>query len=652
MKNKKILIWAAVGVILISGITAFAVKKKGGKQVPVFAVTDVSAYMGNDYRSIMYGIVTSEVSQDIKYDSNNIVNEVFVSNGQKVKKGDKLVSYDITAADIELQMKKLDKDGLGIEIQKLRREISELRNTKPTPPMPEIPEEPEVPEEPIEPDVPKEPVMAEAILDEHSLPYMGKGTSEDPYHYLVSQKGTITGRFLNKLAKEKQLFVIEVRQGDVSTGEIMKFYGQKMSEKDAVENDDAVYNLELSIAEKIEKEKDIPAHEILGKEEVENESWLSGKGTREHPYVFLVKDTGVVKGSFFNIMKEKEYYFRIETRNENKNDGIVVKAWEQNGKFVKDVTDSDEYSISINKKLPESTPDETKPDETNPVEANPGEGNLDEDGNLQSKTVNKKYKLVNTATVDYVMGADQGYSASDIHAQISQIESQIKDLQLNEKEAELEIKRMEKKLEELVVLSEIDGVVTILGDPNTPSKDGSPMMTVKSEDGLYVRGDLPEWRLSYVDVGTKLEGTVGSDGLSFTAEITYISKYPSGDRELYGSPNNNSMYPFMARIDNPDGIENEAYVDLRVVDDSMVSTDAIDIIKPFVRDEDGRYYVMKANEKGKLEKQYVTVTSSSPYISISDGITIDDRIAFPYGKNVKEGAPVRDASVDELYGAY
>ena len=661
MKNKKVIIWAAVGIILISGITTFAVKKKGGKQIPVFAVSEVSNYMGYDYENTIFAIITSDASQEIKYNPEQKIDEVFVSNGQSVKKGDKLIAYDQTSADLDLQMKKLDKEGIGIEIKKLRRDISNLKNTKPSPSIPDIPvesdvpEEPEItvePEKPVKPDIPKEPVPAQEILDEHSLPYMGKGTSNDPYHYLVSQKGIITGKFINKLAKEKQLFVIEVRQGDVSTGEIMKFYGQKMSETDIVQDDDATYNLELSLIKKVEKEKEIPAHESLTKEAVDKEGWLSGKGTRENPYVFLIKDDGIVKGSFFNLMKEKEYYFRIEVREENKNDGIVVKAWEQNGKFIKELKDNDEYEIDMKVKQAEPNPEESNPGEPKPEEPKPEEPKPEDKEQLQSKRQNKGYRLVNTATVDYVMNEYTGLSAVDIKTEISDIEAQIKELQLNEKEAELEIKQMEKQLDNQTILSAVDGVVTILGNPNTPSNDGSPMMVVKAEDGLYVSGEIPESRLSTIIVGTKLDGTVGSNGLPFTAEITYISPYPSGQRDLYGRGNNNSMYPFTARIDNPDGIEGEGYVDLRISDEYLDNTNGLEVQKPFVRYEDGKYYVMMVDEKNRLKKHYVNASEGSYFMKIEGGLTLEDRIAFPYGKNVKEGAPVRDAGLEELYGSY
>ena len=663
MKNKKILVLTAVAVILVSGITVYAVKKSTGEKVPVYSVSDISEGMGGDYESMLPGVISSEVNQEIKYNKDQKVEEIFVTNGQKVKKGDKLISFDQTSADINLQMKKLDKEGIGIEIKKLRRDITNLKNTKPTPPMPDISEEPTIPEEPetpVNPDIPTEPVLAEEVLDEHSLPYTGKGTTNDPFHYLVSQKGTITGKFLNKLAREKQLFVIEVRQGDVSTGEIMKFYGQKMSEKDAVEDDNAKYNLALSFSKQIEEEKDIPAYEILSKEIVEKQGWVSGKGTNDSPYVFLVKDNGIVKGSFFNYMKENNYYFRLEVRENNKNNGIVVKAWEQNGKYIKDVKDIDEYEVAIKAKTSEIKPEETKPEEVKQEQPKPEEPKQEEptqeepktEENLQSKIISNSVRVVNAVTVNYVMEEGAESSSSDIRSQISQIESQIKELQLNEREAEIEIRNMEKQLENKTIVSAINGIVTTLGDPDTPSTDGSPLLVVKAEDGLYLKGEIPENKLSTINKGTMLEGFASRNGIGFTAEITYVSPYPSGNKDMYGTESNNSMYPFTAYIENFEGLENDDYVDIRVSEESMMSAGDIKLMKPFVKYEDGKYFVMKVDKNNKLKKQYVSISGNSYFVTIKAGLKAEDKVAFPYGKNVKEGARTREADTDELYSEY
>ena len=73
----------------------------------------------------------------------------------------------------------------------------------------------------------------------------------------------------------------------------------------------------------------------------------------------------------------------------------------------------------------------------------------------------------------------------------------------------------------------------------------------------------------------------------------------------------------------------------------------------FVRYEDGVYYVFK-DENGKLKKQIVTATKSFDgyTVTITSGLTMEDKIAFPYGKGVKEGALTKEGSLDEVYGYY
>ena len=45
----------------------------------------------------------------------------------------------------------------------------------------------------------------------------------------------------------------------------------------------------------------------------------------------------------------------------------------------------------------------------------------------------------------------------------------------------------------------------------------------------------------------------------------------------------------------------------------------------------------------------MTGTLSDEGYEVLDGLSESDWIAFPYGKNVKEGAKTREASIRELY---
>ena len=118
-----------------------------------------------------------------------------------------------------------------------KREITKLKNTKPSSdngnedPGLDIPEDPG--EEPEDPSMePEEPAEAYQELTAEAEPYMGEGTVEEPYHFLCAADGVILGSFLNRMAEEQCFFVIEVREGDVSNGELLKIWGQKITEED------------------------------------------------------------------------------------------------------------------------------------------------------------------------------------------------------------------------------------------------------------------------------------------------------------------------------------------------------------------------------------------------------------------------------------
>ena len=69
------------------------------------------------------------------------------------------------------------------------------------------------------------------------------------------------------------------------------------------------------------------------------------------------------------------------------------------------------------------------------------------------------------------------------------------------------------------------------------------------------------------------------------------------------------------------------------------------IPKVYVREEDGNYYVMKADENNRLKKQYVK-TGRIIYgsqIEIKSGLSESDKICFSYGKNIKEGIKTKDS---------
>ena len=72
----------------------------------------------------------------------------------------------------------------------------------------------------------------------------------------------------------------------------------------------------------------------------------------------------------------------------------------------------------------------------------------------------------------------------------------------------------------------------------------------------------------------------------------------------------------------------------------------------FVLTEGAGSFVYLRGEDGNLEKRQIRLGGMlwGEYSKVTDGLTADDWIAFPYGKTVKEGAPTADGNWETLYG--
>ena len=75
------------------------------------------------------------------------------------------------------------------------------------------------------------------------------------------------------------------------------------------------------------------------------------------------------------------------------------------------------------------------------------------------------------------------------------------------------------------------------------------------------------------------------------------------------------------------------------------------LMKAFIRTDDGEPYVWVA-ENNRLTKRFVKIgrVIHNQYIVILDNaVTIEDRVAFPYGKSLREGVEVEEGTFEDLY---
>ncbi len=278
----------------------------------------------------------------------------------------------------------------------------------------------------------------------------------------------------------------------------------------------------------------------------------------------------------------------------------------------------------------------------------------------------KKYGLLDTdengggigdGGMDIGGGMEEGFTASELAEMIKDKEQEIKAAKLSVREAELAVKKKQRIVDGKTVKSTMTGTVISVGESDGTS-DQDYFIKVASDAGLYAKGSMNELALETIHVGDTISGVMIESGVRFTAVIKEISKYPDPNGSSmsfsYGAENANaSYYPFYALVEAEEEIE-EGDAELQLSETMTTSDDGIYLEPFFVRQEsNGQSYVWKQGARGKLTKQKV-VTGKTVYggsaVEILSGLTEEDRIAFPYSKNVKEGAETKE--VDMLKEAY
>ena len=245
-------------------------------------------------------------------------------------------------------------------------------------------------------------------------------------------------------------------------------------------------------------------------------------------------------------------------------------------------------------------------------------------------------------------GIDDGIEEeiSDKEDDIAQAKEDLHDAQISYKEAKAEV-------DKATVKAKLAGTVTTAYSKGTLPTDGSAAIVVKAADGMYVKTSISEMELDSVKVGGTIKCVSSDTGDEYTAEVKEISDFPTADSSNGGdvSNPNSSYYPIVAFIKDADGLSPGGSVEVSYSSKSMgtANENAVYLQKAYIRTEDKKSYVYLRDKKTKrLKKQYITVgkTMNGQYIEIVSGVTEDDNIAFPYGKNLREGVKTKISEDD------
>lgn len=243
-----------------------------------------------------------------------------------------------------------------------------------------------------------------------------------------------------------------------------------------------------------------------------------------------------------------------------------------------------------------------------------------------------------------------GFTAAQIAEMRQQQEKQIRQLELDIKMAEAAYKIMQAEVADGNVYAEVDGTVVSLLSEEEAFLSQQPIIKVSGGGGFHVEGSISELELDTVLPGMEVTVNDWNTGMVYTGTVERIGDYPSSGNGWNGMGNPTATYyPFTVFVSESADLQSGSYVSITY---SAGSTqNGIYLENPFLRTEGGRTYVMVMGEDGKLEKRYVVTGKSlwGSYTQILDGITPEDYLAFPYGKDVQPGAEAVIAEINALY---
>lgn len=244
-----------------------------------------------------------------------------------------------------------------------------------------------------------------------------------------------------------------------------------------------------------------------------------------------------------------------------------------------------------------------------------------------------------------------GFTASQIAQMRNEQQKTIKDLEFKIKMAEADYKIMLTEVSDGKVYAQIDGEVVSVLTEEEAQMTGQPVLKVSGGGGFYVQGSVSELEKDNMRIGQEVTINDWNTGMTHVGTVQSIGDFPTSDGGYSGAGNPNvSYYPFVVFVGEEADLQEGRYVS--IVYSSATSENGIYLQNPFLRTEKGKSYVYVMGADGRLEQRFVKTGKAlwGSYTQILDGITAEDLLAFPYGKDVKPGAMAQEGDLSKLYG--
>lgn len=530
--------------------------------------SDVKVYSVNDFCMTDYwgdtsstsGMVTTDKIQKVFLSSSQTVNKVWVAEGDSVRKGDKLISYDSTLTQASVEQAKIDYDRQDESLTTAKNELEYLKKAKN-----------------------KETLKQELDKLNAELDALKKKYDEDPDHPY---------------------------NGDAPVTEgAIKDYKKTMTVKGADGSDQTV-NVQYYSWLSASRLNDSKVEEILTK-------LATLRADKDHPSV----DTYVVL--------VQRYEDKVGGYVDNTVGLVITETYTAGDDTAGDaVPESRSVSFSVRSDLPEFEDTERKYDDA------------------AIKRLQQKINLAN-------MYLENSMEQKDLAKAIVDKAQEVKEKEVNLRLAKLSLDKKTKELGDGNVYAEFDGTVKAVRNADEAYNNSEAVIELSGGGGYYVTGTLSEMELGSVKVGDTVSISSWMTGAACEGTIVSIDDYPTTSGNSWGDGNRNvSYYPFKVFVEEDASLQANDYVDIQYQKaGTQEQGSSLYLQSWFIRTDNGKSYVMARNEDGRLEQRWVQTGRDlwGSYTQIRGGLTTDDYLAFPYGRDVVEGARTVEAAADELY---
>lgn len=189
------------------------VRGSGGK-VKVYPIMDFCTSYADDQAETQ-GCVTPDKMQSIYVSETQKITKFYVHEGDTVKVGDPILSYDTTLTDLQLERAKISVQKLELALDEANANLVKINNYRLYVPQPD----------PL-PDTPDTPVLTPV-----EVPYFrgGDGTKESPLFYIWNDDCAFDAAFIaelfSKTGGDTAYAVFEIHDGDSPDGDILRSWG-------------------------------------------------------------------------------------------------------------------------------------------------------------------------------------------------------------------------------------------------------------------------------------------------------------------------------------------------------------------------------------------------------------------------------------------